>query len=380
MKKFFYSVICVLLLFGCSNDEKTEPSDPGSAAEMSNVVFRLSEGTLSPGLKAVEPSPDNPLSSADIAKYIHNVRLLVFDPQNDNLVHQASWTDIASEFKSSFRMVADKNYEYVIVTNTDIAGCFSPKLINGVSTKADIMMMLKRTIDAGTPAGNGDSGCRYQFYTRSATPADVNHLFFGSTVKKFETPTVKNVVDISIKRVMAMINFEVKINNPVFRAPVANTPAFLDQLTFDVSRMACALDMDLTQKLKSQSNYDDCVVRGESFTCTSESTFTYSSTAFVFGNGKNAFLTFNLKTQEAEGALLAGADRIFWIDLENLPIEINKKYNITTTIPVGNFGANPNSPTTINPENPVPGTSSLVVDIIVEDWDTTPETGGGELQ
>lgn len=380
MEKIFYSVICALLLLGCSNDKQKENSDPDSVGEMSSIVFSLSDGTLDPASYALKPSAGNPLSEADIAKYIQNVRLLVFDAQTKVLIHQASWTNIAAEFKTRFRMVANKEYEYIIVTNTDITGCFTHDLINGLSTKDDIMMMLKRVIDVGAPAGNGDSGCRYQFYTRSAAPTDVNHLFFGSTVKQFAVPTETNVVNISIKRVMAMINFEVKINNPAFQAPTADAPAYLNQLTFDVSRMACALDMSLAQKLKSQSNYDDCVVRGGAFSCTEASSHTYSSTAFVFGNGKDAFLTFNLKTQKAEGSLAAGKDRIFWIDLEKLPIVINKKYNIKTTIPAGNFGGDPSNPNTINPENPTQGTSSLEVVITVDDWDKEIGTGGGDLQ
>lgn len=380
MKKIFYSVICALFLFGCSNDEKTDDSDSGSASvpEMSNVVFRLSDGMLDPMGRAVAGGANNPLDPADILKYIKNVRLLVFDT-DQKLVHQASWTETKGVFKTCFRMVGGQEYEYIIVTNSDIAGCFTADLINNVSTKGDIMMMLKRVVDAKAPAGNGDTGCRYQFYTRSVAPTDINHIFYGLTRKAFAASPGDHVVDISIKRVMAMVNFSVKIENPVFQAALPAAPEFLNQLTFDVSRMACALDLGLTQKLKSQSNYDDCVVRGGAFTNKSESDHVYSSTAFVFGNGKDAFLSFNIKTQKADGGLLANKDRIFWIDLANTPIERNKKYNITTTIPVGNFGGDPNDPTTVNPENPYPGTCGLVVDITVEDWDATSVEGGGDL-
>ncbi|MEG2491978.1 MAG: FimB/Mfa2 family fimbrial subunit [Alistipes sp.] len=373
MKRMFYAMLFVLFLFSCSKDE-VEQTTP-TTGEMTKIVFTLADGSQ----RAVVGGDVNPLLPADIVKYIKDVRLLVFNANDKKLVHEARWSATTGTYETWFPATIGAPYDFVIVTNSDIAGSFTSPLIRGVNTESDVIAMLKNIVPkAGVAAGNGDFGTRYQLFTRSVDPTDVNHVFHGMTTQAITAATT-NIVTIPVKRIMAMINFTLNIQNPVFQPADPAAPAFAAGLALDVSRMACGLDMNLTQRLSSLSLYSDCVVRGGAFVREGTTGYLYKSTAFVYANGKNAFLSVGLKTQVASPSLAANLPRLFWVDLTTEPIGRNKIYDISATIPIGNFGGDPSSPTTINPENPDANRCNLIVNVTASDWETQHISGGGNM-
>ncbi|MEG1635486.1 MAG: hypothetical protein RR388_07655, partial [Rikenellaceae bacterium] len=268
------------------------------------------------------------------------------------------------------------SYNFVIITNTDIVGSFTSPLLRGTSSNSTVMAMLKPFISKGIATGNGDFGTRYQMFPK--TP-DVNHMFYGITPNQTVELNKKNIVTVNIKRIMAKINFTVDILNPTFQPAEASIPTFLTTTKLDVSRMPRALDMTMTQRLTSESGYVNCVVRSGAFTRVGTTGNKYQTTVFVLANNTNkAFLTLNLSTQNASSGsgIAINQPRLFWVDT-NLPIERNKIYNITSSVLAGNFGGDPNQPTTINPEDPDSKLGNLIVNVVASDWEAAPVSGSG---
>ncbi|MEG0796135.1 MAG: FimB/Mfa2 family fimbrial subunit [Odoribacter sp.] len=375
MKMKYFTMILILFLLSCSKD-RTEQAVPATG-EMTKIAFTLADGSQA-DTKAVVGDVTNPLSTANISTYIKHVRLLVFNTSDKMLIHEDSWATTSGSYETSFPAVNGTSYDFVVITNTDVAGSFTSPLVKGLSNESTVVTMLKEIMAPQAAAGNGDTGNRYQLYTRASNPADTNHIFYGIKAQSITAGT-QNTVQVGIKRVIAMVNFEVDIQNPSFQPSTPTSSPFLSEMTLDVSRMARSLNMKMEQQMQSASGKTDCVVRSGAFTRSGSTGYKYKSTAFVFGNGKKAFLTLNLKTQTVSGLLAAGQSRLFWMDITTTTIDRNKKYNITAVIPAGNFGGDPSQPSTVNPEDPDPKMCNLTVNVSASDWDVPSISGGGTM-